>query len=62
MLDKLMDNCQKQATRDVAIYVHRTGKGLYALLSRHLFMSPGETLDLGGMMYADGAGRDNAYR
>ncbi|KAG1841568.1 hypothetical protein DFJ58DRAFT_688642 [Suillus subalutaceus] len=42
MLDKLMDNFQKQVTRDVAIYVHRTG----------------ETLDLSGMTYADGAGRD----
>jgi hypothetical protein len=58
MLDKLMDNFQKQVTRDVAIYVHRTGKGLCVLLSRHLFMSPGETLDLSGMSYADGAGRD----
>jgi hypothetical protein len=58
MLDKLMDNFQKQVTRDVAIYVHRTGKGLCVLLTRHLFMTPGETLDLSRMMYADGAGRD----
>jgi len=38
MLDKLMDNFQKQVTGDVAIYVHRAGKGLYLLLTWHLFI------------------------
>jgi len=57
-LDGLMQQFRDQVDRDVAVFVRRTGKDPDPLLTLHLFIHTvlGDTLDLGDIAYAKGAG------
>jgi len=57
-LDTLMQNFRDQTNRDVAIFVHRTGKDSNVLFILIPHTSSGDELNLVGMTYAVGAGLD----